>query len=52
MKADLNVVDFDHVRCEAPEMAYDLPAAGKRLLQRARGYTATAASGQVTYREG
>ncbi len=52
MKADLNVVDFDHVRCEAPEMAYDLPAAGKRLLQRARGYTATVVSGQVTYREG
>jgi N-acyl-D-aspartate/D-glutamate deacylase len=52
MKADLNVIDFDHVRCETPEMAYDLPAGGKRLLQRARGYTATVVSGQVTYREG
>ncbi len=52
MKADLNVIDFDHLRCEAPEMAYDLPAGGKRLLQRARGYTATVVSGLVTYREG
>ena len=41
MRADLNVIDFDRLRCEAPVMAYDLPAGGKRLLQRARGYRAT-----------
>jgi N-acyl-D-aspartate/D-glutamate deacylase len=52
MKADLNVIDFDHVRCEAPIMAYDLPAGGKRLLQGARGYRATVVDGQVTYRDG
>ena len=51
-RADLNVIDFDHVRCEAPVMAYDLPAGGKRLLQRARGYRATVVGGQVTYRDG
>jgi N-acyl-D-aspartate/D-glutamate deacylase len=52
MKADLNVIDFDHLRCEAPTMAYDLPAGGKRLLQRARGYRATVVGGAVTYRDG
>jgi len=52
MKADLNVIDFDRVRCEPPVMAYDLPAGGKRLTQRARGYCATVVSGQVTYRDG
>ena len=52
MRADLNVIDFDHVRCEAPVMAYDLPAGGKRLLQRSRGYRATVVGGQVTYRDG
>ena len=52
MKADLNVIDFDHVSCEAPVMAYDLPAGGKRLLQGARGYCATVVDGQVTYRDG
>ncbi len=52
MKADLNVIDFDHVSCEAPVMAYDLPAGGKRLLQGARGYRATVVDGQVTYRDG
>jgi N-acyl-D-aspartate/D-glutamate deacylase len=52
MKADLNVIDFDNVRCEFPVMAYDLPAGGKRLLQGSRGYAATIVDGQVTYRDG
>jgi N-acyl-D-aspartate/D-glutamate deacylase len=52
MKADLNVIDFDNVRCEFPVMAYDLPAGGKRLLQGSRGYRATIVDGQVTYRDG
>jgi N-acyl-D-aspartate/D-glutamate deacylase len=52
MKADINVIDFDHVSCEAPVMAYDLPAGGKRLLQGARGYCATVVDGQITYRDG
>jgi N-acyl-D-aspartate/D-glutamate deacylase len=51
MKADLNVIDMDRLALEAPVMAYDLPAGGKRLLQRARGYAATVVSGQVVYRD-
>jgi len=51
-KADLNIIDFDRLKLEAPVMAYDLPAGGKRLLQRARGYEATIVSGQITYRNG
>ena len=51
-KADLNVIDFDRLRVEAPVMKWDLPAGGKRLLQRATGYRATIVSGQVTYRDG
>ena len=52
MKADVNVIDFDRLSVAAPEMAFDLPAGGKRLLQRANGYTATIASGAVIYRDG
>ena len=52
MRADLNVIDFDRLRCEAPVMAYDLPAGGKRLLQGARGYRATVVAGEITYRDG
>ncbi len=49
--ADLNVIDHDALALEPPEMVYDLPAAGKRLVQRARGYAATIKSG-VVVREG
>ena len=52
MKADLNVIEFDKLRVERPVMAFDLPADGKRLLQRARGYTATVVSGTIVYRDG
>jgi N-acyl-D-aspartate/D-glutamate deacylase len=52
MKADLNVIDFDRLALETPVMAFDLPAGGKRLLQRARGYAATIVSGEIVYREG
>lgn len=51
-KADLNVIDFDGLSLEQPEMVYDLPAGGKRIIQRANGYTATINSGQVTYENG
>jgi N-acyl-D-aspartate/D-glutamate deacylase len=45
--ADVNVIDHDALTLEPPEMVYDLPASGKRLVQRARGYAATVKSGVV-----
>ncbi len=46
--ADLNVVDLDHLRIEAPRMVHDLPAGGRRLVQGVRGYDVTVKSGVVT----
>jgi N-acyl-D-aspartate/D-glutamate deacylase len=51
-KADLNVIDYDRLAFGRPYVTYDLPAGGKRLLQRADGYEATVVSGVVTYRGG
>lgn len=51
-RADLNVVDFDQLALFDPEMVYDLPAGGKRLIQKARGYVATVCKGEVTYENG
>jgi N-acyl-D-aspartate/D-glutamate deacylase len=45
MRADLNVIDMGRLRCERPTMAFDLPAGGRRLLQRATGYVATVVAG-------
>jgi N-acyl-D-aspartate/D-glutamate deacylase len=47
-KADLNAIDLDGLRLCAPEMIFDLPAGGKRFMQRAQGYRATIVSGEVT----
>ena len=52
MKADINVIDLDALQMEPPHMEADLPAGGQRLLQGARGYTATIVSGEVVMREG
>jgi N-acyl-D-aspartate/D-glutamate deacylase len=35
-----------------PSMVYDLPAGGKRLVQRTEGFDATIVSGSVVYRNG
>jgi N-acyl-D-aspartate/D-glutamate deacylase len=51
-KADLNVLDVDRLRLAAPDVAYDLPTGGRRLVQRAEGYHATIVSGTVVYRDG
>jgi N-acyl-D-aspartate/D-glutamate deacylase len=45
--ADVNIIDHGALALEPPEMVYDLPASGKRLVQRARGYAATVKSGTV-----
>ena len=45
--ADVNLIDHDGLALCPPEIVYDLPAAGKRLIQRARGYAATIKSGVV-----
>ena len=51
-KGDLNVIDYGGLRLHPPHVVYDLPAGGRRLMQRADGYSATIVSGQITYRNG
>ena len=51
-RADLNVIDYDRLRLLSPQVAYDLPMGGRRLVQRAKGYTATIVAGEITYRNG
>ena len=45
MRADINVVDYDALQLQVPEVRYDLPAGGKRLLQRSTGIDATIVAG-------
>ena len=52
LRADLNVIDYEGLSLGAPEVAHDLPAGGRRLMQRARGYLFTIVAGEITYRDG
>jgi N-acyl-D-aspartate/D-glutamate deacylase len=52
LNADLNVIDIDRLQLDPPHMVKDLPAGGQRLLQEARGYTATIVAGQVVMQDG
>ena len=50
--ADLNIIDFDKLSLHRPVAVADLPAGGKRLVQKAEGYRFTIKSGQVTFQDG
>ena len=50
--ADLNVIDFEKLQLHRPEAVDDLPAGGKRLVQRVEGYRYTIKSGEVTFEDG
>jgi N-acyl-D-aspartate/D-glutamate deacylase len=51
-KADINVIDHARLRLGVPQVVYDLPAGGRRLMQGAEGYVATVLSGEIVSREG
>jgi N-acyl-D-aspartate/D-glutamate deacylase len=52
LRADINVIDYGRLALHAPQVVYDLPAGGRRLIQRASGYEATLVAGAITYRDG
>jgi N-acyl-D-aspartate/D-glutamate deacylase len=51
-RADLNLIDTDGMVLHEPEMVFDLPAGGRRLVQRVDGYKTTVVAGQVTVEDG
>ena len=51
-KADFNLIDYEALKLHQPEMVYDLPAGGKRLVQKAEGYLMTINAGEVTFENG
>jgi N-acyl-D-aspartate/D-glutamate deacylase len=51
-RADVNLIDLDGLRLHRPEVRHDLPAGGRRLIQRADGYVATTVAGTVIHEHG
>ncbi len=52
MKADLNVIDYNNLKVLKPELKRDLPAGGKRFVQKSQGYLATIVNGKFAVKDG
>jgi N-acyl-D-amino-acid deacylase len=52
LRADVNLIDFDGLRLHQPEVVHDLPAGGRRLVQRVDGYRATLVGGTPVFENG
>ena len=51
-KADINVIDYEGLTLHEPEIINDLPAGGRRLVQKASGYDYTIVSGEIAFIKG
>ena len=51
-RADINVIDLDRLSLGAPQVCHDLPAGGRRLIQRATGYDLTMIAGEIVSNNG
>src|SRR5262245_52401960 len=52
LRADVNLIDFERLRLYQPELVNDLPAGGRRFVQRVDGYVATFLAGTPTFEKG
>jgi N-acyl-D-amino-acid deacylase len=52
LRADVNLIDFDRLRLYQPELVNDLPAGGRRFVQRVDGYQATFVAGTAVFEQG
>ncbi len=52
LRADVNLIDFDGLKLYQPELVNDLPAGGRRFVQRVDGYRATLVAGIPTFEDG
>src|SRR6266508_32868 len=52
LRADVNLIDFDRLRLYQPELVNDMPAGGRRFVQRVDGYEATLVAGTPIFERG
>ena len=52
LRADVNLIDFDQLKLHQPEVVSDLPAGGRRLVQRVDGYRSTLVAGTPVFEDG
>ena len=52
LRADVNLIDFDRLQVQKPEIVHDMPANGRRFIQRVDGYETTLCAGTVIFERG
>jgi N-acyl-D-amino-acid deacylase len=52
LRADINLIDWPALQLHHPEIVFDLPAGGKRLIQRVDGYRMTLVGGESVCEDG
>ena len=50
--ADINIIDFEEMSLEYPEIVNDFPGGAGRFIQRSNGYAATIVNGEVFMEDG
>jgi N-acyl-D-aspartate/D-glutamate deacylase len=51
-RADVNLIDFENLAVQKPELVHDMPAQGRRFVQRVTGYEATLVAGAPIFERG
>ena len=52
LRADINVIDFANLKVQKPELVHDMPAGGRRFVQRVEGYETTLVAGAPIFEGG
>jgi N-acyl-D-aspartate/D-glutamate deacylase len=52
LRADINMIDFDNLKVRKPELVHDMPAGGRRFVQRVEGYETTMVAGTPIFERG
>ena len=52
LRADVNLIDYERLQVKKPELVHDMPAAGRRFVQKVEGYEATIVAGAPIFERG
>ena len=52
LRADVNMIDYARLQVKKPELVHDMPAKGRRFVQRVDGYEMTIAAGTPIFERG
>ncbi len=52
LRADINLIDYERLQVQKPELVHDMPAGGRRFVQKVDGYEMTLVAGTLIFERG